>query len=188
MNEKILKQWAAQAVAASPYYNKMFPPSPYYRFLKVLAQNIQPKLSIELGVDGGGGSLHLAMGWFKGIVIGIDNEFTHQKRIEYIKTTYDNFEFWLGDSIKSASILVDLYGKVDILFIDTTHTYEQTMAEYNAWLPHMANEYVICFDDLLRPGMSQVWKELSKPKLRMDFLHDGAENGGGFGMIWNEQN
>ncbi len=50
----------------------------------------------------------------------------------------------------------------------------------------MSDKGIICFDDLLRPGMSQLWSDLPNPKWRKDELHDGAENGGGFGVIWNE--
>lgn len=185
LTETILKQWAMQAFAMSVYPNPNFPPSPYYRFLKILAMNIQPKLSVELGVCGGGGSLHLAMGWAMGKVVGVDLVDDHRENIDYILNKYPNFRFWIGDSVNDARSIVDYYGTVDILFIDTLHTYEQTMNEYNAWLPYMSDEYVICFDDLFRPGMSQVWSELPEPKLRLDRLHDGAVNGGGFGVVWN---
>ncbi len=186
MNESVLKQWAIQAMVVKPYYNKNFPPSPYYRFLRVAAENIHPNLSVELGVCGGGGSLHLAMGWPDGMVIGIDNQDDHRPNINYIETKYNNFVFFIDDSITKAKWIYNTYGEVDILFIDTTHTYEQTMAEYNAWKSYMNNTGIICFDDLLRPSMPQVWSELPEPKLRLDHLHDGAENGGGFGVIWNE--
>lgn len=185
MNEPTLRQWQAQALTLKPYPNPIFPPSPYYRFLRVLAQNIQPKLSVELGVCGGGGSLHLAMGWYKGTVVGIDVVEDHMSNTDYIKNKYPNFKLWIGDSVELAQSVRLQYGQVDILFIDTLHTYDQTMKEYNAWLPYMADNYVICFDDLFRPGMDRVWDELPEPKLRMDNLHDGAENGGGFGVIWN---
>jgi len=185
LNESILKQWQAQALGMKPYHNKNFPPSPYYRFLKILAQNIHPRLSIELGVCGGGGSLHLAMGWQQGIVVGVDNQDDHRENINYILNKYQNFRFWIGDSVNDARSIADYHGKVDILFIDTVHTYERTMLEYETWLEFMADDYIICFDDLFRPGMSQLWSELPNPKLRLDYLHDGAGNGGGFGVIWN---
>ncbi len=186
MNETILKQWAGQAKASKPYYNKNFPPSPYYRFLQTAAANIHPKLSVELGVCGGGGSLHLARGWPVGVVIGIDNQDDHRKNINYIEKKYDNFVFFIGDSVDKAKFIYDQFGQVDILFIDTIHTYERTMLEYKTWQPFMSDEGIICFDDLLRPGMPKLWSALPSPKFRMDYLHDGAENGGGFGVIWNE--
>ncbi len=184
MNEAILKLWAAQALAMPPYPNKNFPPSPYYRFLKVLAQNIHPKLSVELGVCGGGGSLHLAMGWFEGQVIGIDNQDDHRENIDYILNKYRNFNYRIGDSVDLSHEIKQHFGQVDILFIDTIHEYQRTWNEYNAWKPYLSDNAVVCFDDLFRPGMGDFWDELEGNKLRLDFLHDGAENGGGFGVWW----
>ena len=70
MKEILLKEIAAQALNESAYPDPRFPPSEYYKFLKLLARYQQPNLSVELGVCGGGGSLHLAMGWQQGIVVG----------------------------------------------------------------------------------------------------------------------
>ncbi len=188
MNETILKQLAAQALAMKPHPNRNFPPSPYYRFMQVLAQKVQPTLSVELGVSGGGGSLHLALGWSKGKVIGVDKVKDHPKNIEYIENRCPNFNFWEDDSVHLAETIPLLFGSVDILFLDTTHTYDQTMKEYNAWKPSLSDRAVILLDDLFRPeGMTEAWEEMPEPKLRLDILHQGAENGGGFGVVWTSQ-
>ncbi len=182
MNSEILKQYATQALAMKPFPNCNFPPSPYYRFLQVLAQNIHPDLSVELGVSGGGGSLHLALGWSAGWVLGIDKVNDHPANIDYILNRCANFHFRIGDSTEEA---LETVQPVDILFIDTTHTYDQTMKEYNAWKPMLSDRAFILLDDLFRPeGMEQAWEEMPEPKLRLDMLHDGAENGGGFGVVW----
>lgn len=184
--ESVLKQWAAQAMAMRPYPNPNFPPSPYYRFLRVLAQNIQPDLSVELGVCGGGGSLHLAMGWPTGQVVGIDITEDHEENTDYIKDKYQNFDLRIGDSVELAQSIRLQYGQIDILFIDTVHTYDRTMAELEAWQPYLSDRAIVCLDDLFRPeGMEQVWDEMPETKLRLDMLHDGAEFGGGFGVVWS---
>ncbi len=164
MNESILKQWAAEGMSSKRYLSNIFPPSIYYRFFRVAAKNIQPKLSVELGVDGGGGCLYLSLGWPKGVVIGIDNQDNHRSRIDYIEEKCSNFVFFIDDSVTKAKWIYDTYGEVDILFIDTIHTYERTMLEYKTWLPFMSDKGIICFDDLLRPGMSQLWSDLPNPK------------------------
>lgn len=188
MNSETLKQYATQALAMKPFPNRNFPPSPYYRFMQVLAQNIHPNLSVELGVSGGGGSLHLALGWSKGTVIGVDMVSDHIENIEYVQKRCPNFIFKLGDSITYSDALRIKYGLIDILFIDTTHTYDQTMKEYNAYKPFLSDRAFVLLDDLFRPeGMEQAWEEMPEPKLRLDMLHDGAENGGGFGVVWTSQ-
>lgn len=184
MNEYTLRTLAQRALAERPYPNTMFPPSPYYRFLKHLAKELQPNLSIELGVCGGGGSLHLCQGWAKGRVIGVDNAYDHPEHISYIKQNYANFTFWLGDSVEAAKEIGRDFGQVDILFIDTIHEYQRTIDEYEAWRPFLSDKAVVCFDDLFRPGMDKAWDELPSPKVRMDELHDGSEDGGGFGVVW----
>ncbi|MGH7273770.1 MAG: class I SAM-dependent methyltransferase, partial [Nitrospiria bacterium] len=184
MDESILKEWASQALGALPYPDPRFPPSPYYRFLKILAMNLKPGLSVELGVCGGGGSFYLATGFVNGTVVGVDIADDHRENIDFVLGRCHNFRFWVGDSIKAAPRVYQEYGQVGILFIDTVHTYSRTLAEYRAWEPYLAEGAAVCFDDLLRPEMVGFWEDLPGNKLRLDQLHDGAESGGGFGVLW----
>ncbi len=171
-----------EALMASPYPDPRFPPSPYYRFLKLLAQEMGAKLSVELGVSGGGGSLHLAMGSEK--VVGVDFAWDHDENIVHIETHYPNFQFLFGNSVVVAHHIFEVCGYIDILFIDTTHTYEQTMAEYQAYKPFMSTNGVVCLDDLFRPGMQEAWDEMPEPKLRLDSLHQSEAGEGGFGVVF----
>lgn len=184
MDEPTLRNLAQLAMADQPYFLSIFPPSPYYRFLKRLAEYMQPHFSVELGVCGGGGSLHLALGNPKGRVVGVDITYDHDEQIKHIYEVCPNFFFWLGDSVEDAPKIVSDFGLVDILFIDTTHTYEQTLAEFEAWYPYLSDKAVVCLDDLFRVEMRDIWDVLPGNKIRMDTLHDGAESGGGFGVIW----
>ena len=172
------------ALQEAPYPDPRFPPSPYYRFLRLLAASLYPNLSVELGVCGGGGSLHLARGAPGKRVVGVDIGKEYASQIDWILQNYSNFTFWPGDSVASAPEIYQSFGAVGILFIDTVHTYERTLEEYEAWKPYLDSSHVVCFDDLFRPGMSQAWRELPGPKLRMDELHEQCEDGGGFGVIW----
>ncbi len=184
MNEFTLRTIAQQALLDSIYPSPLFPPSPYYRFLKRLAEVLQPRLSIELGVCGGGGSLHLALGNPNGKVVGVDFAYDHPEQIQHIYKVCPNFTFWQGDSIEDAGKIVSDFGMPQIVFVDTTHTYEQTMAEFGVWRQYLDTNWIMCFDDLFRPGMEQAWNELPEPKVRLDALHTGAEQGGGFGVVW----
>lgn len=74
---------------------------------------------------------------------------------------------------------------MSLLFIDTVHEFDRTMAEWEAWEPFLAPDAVVCLDDLFRPGMEDAWNEVPGAKLRLDHLHDGAEFGGGFGVVWD---
>jgi len=165
------------------YPNSMFPPSPYYRFLRGLAAAKRPAVSVELGVCGGGGSLHLALGYERGRVLGIDIGNEYPTHIRFIEEHCPNFEFMLADSIQVATKIDAI---VDILFIDTIHTYERTMAEWNAWSSLLADGAIVCLDDLNRPGMMDAWNELPKGSIKMTLyrLHPPASpTDGGFGVI-----
>lgn len=174
---------ANEAIKMPVYGNPAFPPSPYYRFFRALAATLRPTLMVELGVCGGGASLHMALGNPEGKVIGIDHAMDYPANIDFINETCPNFELVLGDSVESAPGVAEKHGMVGLLFIDTVHTYERTMAEWRAWEPWMAREAVICLDDLLRPGMNQAWNEVPWENVRIDSLHPGSTEGG-FGVAW----
>lgn len=161
-----------------------FPPSPYYRFFKLLAEEMKSRLSVELGVCGGGGILHLAMG--SKVAIGIDITYKeYWDNVMWLTRNYPNLKLFEGDSLYFAPVINASFGQIDILFIDTTHTYEQTMAEYFAYEPYLSGRAVVCLDDLFRPGMDLAWGEMPEPKMRLDFLHpQQSPTDGGFGVIW----
>ncbi len=182
LNAGTIARLGNEALMASPYPDPRFPPSPYYRFLKLLAQEMKARLSVELGVSGGGGSLHLAMG--SEIAVGVDYAWDHEENINYITDHYSNFTFLQGDSVAVAPDIFERYGLIDILFIDTTHTLAQTMIEYQAYKPFMSLNSVICLDDLFRPGMQEAWEAMPEPKLRLDSLHIGEGEDGGFGVMF----
>lgn len=192
MNKETLTRIAKQASVAGPmiaHYPEpgnekiTFPHSPYYRFLKLLAEEMGSRLSVELGLCGGGGSLHLAMSSAR--VIGVDITLEYPDNIRWIRRNYDNFEFLHGDSVQVAPIIFEAKGEIDVLFIDTTHTYKQTKAEYDAYTPYLSDTAIVCLDDLFRPGMDQAWAEMPETKARFDFLHPSqSPTDGGFGVIW----
>lgn len=185
MNDEILKRLANQAVNDLPYDNPIFPPSNYYRFMKRLNEYKKANLSVELGVCGGGGSFHLAIGNPNGTIVGVDLQWGEWgDNIKYALKECPNFHFFLGDSIEFAQTIYDRFGTVGILMIDTVHTYPQTILEFETWFPFMEKEGVVLLDDLYRPQMRGVWEYLLRygKGVRLDFLHPGSDEGG-FGAI-----
>jgi len=187
LNEEKIRELGDLALKEPVYPDPRFPPSLYYRFFKLLAESHKPVLSVVLGVCGGGDCLHLALGWPHGRVVGVDGAWDHPEHIKYIRKECPNFTFMLSDSGLAAPIISRIWGRIDILFIDTNHTYEQTMKELSTYYPLMRKGGVICMDDLFRPGMEDAWKSSPEGtvKIRMDHLHDGTREGqdGGFGLI-----
>lgn len=192
MNESWFSHMATRALAMAPHPDPRFPPSPYYRFFKLLTQALQPTLSVELGLCGGGGSFHMALGWPGGTVVGVENQVGdsfQRANWEYMRKNTPNFILWKGDSVKDAPDIVKSYGAPSVLFIDTTHTFEQTVREWEAWVPFMADRAVICLDDVQRKEMAGLWAWIPWQKIRIDVLHPGGLNAegygdGGFGVAW----
>ena len=193
MNKQTLTRLAKQADLMGPMITNYpdpanqkvtFPPSPYYRFLYLLAKEMNSSLSVELGVCGGGGSLHLAMGSQQ--AVGVDVTYhEYADNMQWLAENYHNLSLFEGDSVEFAPFIFEQFGEIDILFIDTTHTYDQTMAEYNAYRPHLSDRAVIILDDLFREGMDRVWAEMPETKARFDFLHPSqSPTDGGLGAIW----
>lgn len=193
MDAEWFRALAARAVAAEPWPDGRFPPSRYYRFLRLLAAETRPALSVELGVCGGGASFHLATGWPGGAVVGVESappDPQMRANWDYIEARCPNWVLWRGDSAASAPEIHARHGEAGILFVDTVHTFERTAAELDAWLPFLATRCVVCFDDLHRREMAGFWEWLDWDKVRLDHLHDGATidedgfGGGGFGAAW----
>jgi len=180
-----LSHLAEIALGASVYPSYLFSPSIYYRFLRLLAEDMYPDLSVELGVGTGGGSMHLALGNPEGNVIGIDGGNHWPEALKHVEETCPNFEFWQRESVEAAGYAKQLWSQsdnvrlVDILFIDTIHTYEQTMAEFNAWKSLLSSRAIVLLDDLYYSGVSDAWEELPGSKVRLDMLHPES----GFGAI-----
>ena len=159
-----------------------FPPSRYYSFLYLLAKEMDPNFSVISGVCGGGDSFHLSKGSENGQVIGIDIADDHKDNIKFIKDNCPNFIFKVGDVLDVVKTIRS--STIDILFLDSLHTYDHTKKEFNAFLPMLRPGSVVCFDDLFRPGMEDFWNELDYPnKVRLDFLHQSGQGDGGFSAL-----
>jgi len=186
VNREMFEHLAYKARRDEPYNDGRFPPSVYYRFMRQLAAYIHPRLSVELGVCGGGGGLHLALGYPEGYVVGIDKCDNYPENIRHILGACCNYEFRIGDSWKEAVKVYADFGKIDILFIDTVHTYDRTMLEFIVWRPYLSRHAVVLLDDLYREGMDELWEDMPGSKVRLDDLHYGdSTTGGGFGVVYD---
>ena len=147
--------------------------APYLNFLYSLAQYMRPNFIVELGVLHGLSAVHLAAGSYESTVIGIDISLSALCNDIPVK----NAIFIEADPLKINLRFIE----VGILFIDSEHTYETTMAQYRKFRPLMAPGGVICLDDIhLGEGMDRVWQEISEPKIELPMLHEGQSS---FGVV-----
>jgi predicted O-methyltransferase YrrM len=192
MNIVTLKRLANEAESVEIYPDPRFPPSLYYRFLRLLTKEMKPKGCVELGTCGGGAALHMCLGSPDSMVISIDKTNDYPDNVQHIKSQFDCFHFWLMDSVDAAEFYYnavcggpgELSQEIGVLFIDTYHTYEQVGRELHAWLPFLIDGAVVCLDDLYRERMIDFWNELPYEKVRLDFLHPSqSPTDGGFGAF-----
>ena len=131
---------------------------------------VQPKVIVELGVRTGASSFALARAAEKtdAWLISLDMEHT------IFHSDYKKWRFVQADDIEFAgkfSAFADKTGfhpKIDFLFIDTSHTYDHTRAETEAWTPYLSPTGTIVFHDT---NMKLIFKR-----------KDGSLGGG-----WNNQ-
>ncbi len=101
-----------------------------------------PKVIVELGVRGGESSK----------IFGIINEEigSHSLGIDLNYCDYSfvhNGSFVRADDVRFANKFGRLNQKIDVLFVDTSHEYEHTKREIEAWFPHVSDHALIIFHD-----------------------------------------
>jgi len=75
------------------------------------------------------------------------------------------WDFRNQTSLKGAANYKD--GSVSLLFLDTTHTYEDTKVELSTWLPKIHSQGVICGHDYFLHEDPR-WKDVSRVKQAVD--------------------
>ena len=140
MNIDTVKEMQKIDSDLSDHYDKIY--------LETLAQ--KPRLIVELGVCHSGKSARifsLVNEELGSRVIGVD----------IVRYPYDfvkNGQFFCADDVAFAKKFKKfLRQPVDVLYIDTSHLYEHTCKEIEAWFPLLARNALVMFHDTnLRPA------------------------------------
>lgn len=162
----------------------------YYRFLYFISNHLDiintdgRSIFIELGCHYGAASLHFIAGGMRSLAYGIDVV----DRIKPVVKNEDDFLFMHGrtDNPEFHKSFHDK--KVDVLLIDSDHSYKTTADEFRLWEPKVKPGGLILFDDIDAPeyadGCGKFFRELAGEKLSLPHLH--PENWG-FG-VWFKKN
>lgn len=153
----------------------------------------KPKVSLELGIQWGTASAHLAEAGqsFGGLVIGVDP--IKHRRLTWLKN-YSNFTFIHGRSIDEDVViaitkLVKNTGPIGLVYQDSSHHYLDSIREWELYSPLLdKNAIWICdditpafYDPKVDPpgkGMVQYFNELPGQKqLYINSLHFGNAQG-----------
>lgn len=136
----------------------------YYRFLYYLSKQFPGLNMVEIGCRHGAASLHFLKGG-GGFSTMID------PKPQINKDHFSNLPYAVIQDIgESQKALKQVKGDIDILFIDSDHSYNSTKGEFDLWLPKVKPDGLVLFDDIHayantgREDFScgRFWQELQK--------------------------
>jgi cephalosporin hydroxylase len=137
----------------------------YYVYLAKMVRHLKPKKVVELGTDIGRSALFMMTqlpvnSKLYTVEVGLHDAidltpFKNDPRLVIVK----------GNDLDSA-VLAKVGKDIDLLFMDTSHEYAQSVLEIQEYLPRMSPRGIIVMDDIhLNSEMDKFWSELTIPKL-----------------------
>lgn len=119
-----------------------------------------------------------------------------QKTAQYGIPWFDGVPWFFlqQDSVKAAQDWP--HGAVDLVFVDTDHSYETTRAEISAWHRHVRPGGAMAFHDYClrdagRDGVGPAVEEFANrwaPEWRLEFFSSNYEGGTGFCVLYRRGN
>jgi len=159
----------------------------YYYLFYLLVQHKAAQRSeservvcMECGVEGGRGMASFAAASPKADVYGYDIRFHGMELCKVLTTYAANTTF-----IQRSSIPIHLneFPPIDLLHLDSAHTYLQVKNEFEQYSQKLAPGAVIMIDDLDQweenKGVHRAFDEITWPKFQDNRLHPGA----GYGIV-----
>ena len=113
---------------------------PYYHLFYLLAK--KSSVVVELGVEKGRGSGSFCMGNKECQVYGLE---AHRRpEIDDVISRFPNFHYL---DKRSMPVPEEIPDQIDVLHIDTEHSYSQADSEFHAYKSRLVPGSVVCFDD-----------------------------------------
>jgi len=171
------QDWKEQIIALShmppvvhPHVFGRDASNPYYDFMYRLVEHYKPRLVVELGTCTGGSTSYLAAGCPETRVISVD-KIQHEETVKRL-SVFPNVDLWTYNTNDPAfKERLAKEGPIDILFIDTEHTYAQVRAEFESLCGFVRPAGMILLDDMKMVGMDRFWSELAEEKMALSHLH-----------------
>lgn len=188
LTPEIVKEAASNHVldALEFYPDDRFYQAKYYKFLQEFCRREQPALCVELGVCTGGGSLYMALGSPGSKIVGVDLSMRHHSTRTHVLERFPNVDFWYTDTISAAAFIPEFFpnNKIEVLFIDSSHSQKMAMYEYAAYSSLLAESSIVFMDDIMHDGVDKAFNDIpGKYKVELNDLHWAGPNAGGFGAI-----
>lgn len=152
--------------------------SPYYSLLYLLALHLDEHgpnkpIAVELGVDKGRGSFALLEGNAR--VFGVE-----QNDKECFAMSNPHLTLLKCSSTPVPLEIAALGKSIDILHVDTEHSFAQAREEFNAYKPYLKDGAVVLFDDTnaMEGEVRRFVESLPYEKFFDDRLHEHCGYGG----------
>lgn len=155
--------------------------NPYYRLFWLIAQQLKPALSVELGSWQATGAAHLALGNPAGHVYTVDihrEDFAAKLRAQEAAGYCPNLTYinaWTWDAAPQ------IPNGIELLFIDAWHDYQYAKREWDLYAPKLAATALVVCDDITTEfnfeGMDRFWVEMPEPKFLDSRPHPGIPMG-----------
>jgi predicted O-methyltransferase YrrM len=151
----------------------------YYLYLHYLTAVLQPKLVVELGTLSGVSAFAMFLALPKTARL-VTVDIVSRERSALAGVADDRLEIITANSLDANLPSRANLQSIDLLFVDTDHSYEQASREVQLHFPLMSPTGIAAFDDIhLNPGMEQFWNEL--PYVKIDT--GAAIHQSGFGIV-----
>jgi hypothetical protein len=149
---------------------------PYYHLMYLLASRLDNGFCVELGVHTGRGVASMAMANRHNLIVGFDTSF--KTELNGVLESYPNILFFQRASMP---VPIDVNRPINILHIDTEHSYSMAKAEFEAYQPYLAKGAAVLFDDLhaMDDDVMRYFKSLPYKKWNDDRLHPSC----GYGVL-----
>lgn len=163
-----LPEFRPEVVAKNPHEPAVL--CRYYRLLFEYVRVTNAKTAMETGTFRGASALHLASGAPEIRVLTVDCDPEAKKRVDALKRP--NIDAVVSRSVDIVEYVREKYAPLDVLFLDSDHTYETVSEEWKTYRPLLKVGGAAFFDDIhMNPGMDRFWNEITDPKIDISQLH-----------------
>ena len=158
----------------------------YPRWLAAAVKVLEPRIIVELGNREGLSTAAIlsALSDKKQSFYSLDII----KDLRYVSNrakSDDRFKWIIGDCLDLSifSRISEIPKNINMLFLDTVHTYEQVMNEFYVWEPLLADQCLVVIDDIRLNDKGKFFDELTHPKYDLtDLCHVS-----GFGVFFYQR-
>ncbi len=128
-----------------------------------MVTHLKPQKILELGTNLGMATAYMAYAHPKTTLISLEGDpsLVKMARQFHKNLGLHNIQIVEGRFQDTLSEVLQRYQPFDLVFMDGHHLYESTMSYFKNITPYLADEWVICLDDIYwSKGMEQAWREI----------------------------